>query len=177
MDLEVARILHLDRSSAGRKLRGAAGWKPNQIRDIAAAYGVTSSFLLDEKSDPKISRVEHFQPLTPLSIPVYQPPSGGAVSQQELARMNLPHDTKLILLDTDEFAPVIPQGYYAAISRETKPQQGDAIYVQYKQGGHGFGRLMMTSTRLTLLRTNKPPQVLQRAQVVIYRILGFLTKL
>lgn len=38
MDLRLAEILKIDRSTAGRKLRGAGGWKPNQIRDIAAAF-------------------------------------------------------------------------------------------------------------------------------------------
>jgi hypothetical protein len=178
MDLEVARILGISRSVAGRKLRGAGGWKPNQIRDIAAAYGVSSSALLDEKPDPNLSRIDiSVRPecLTPLSLPVYQE-NTGENTKAKAVTVDLPHDSATILLDTSDLAPEIPQGRYVIITREGKPRHGDPVYVQYKAGGHDFGTLLITASRLMLMKAGKPPVPLRRSDVVLYTIIGTVRK-
>jgi hypothetical protein len=179
MDLEVARILGITRSVAGRKLRGAAGWKSNQVRDIAAAYGVPSSILLDAKPNPNLLRIDkNVRPerLTPLSIPVYQESSGESIRTKAGGTLNLPRDSATIRVDTSDLAPAILQGQYAIISREEKPRHGDAVYVQRKGGGHDFGVLVLAASRLMLMKGNNAPVPIRRGDVTIYTIVGHLRK-
>ena len=173
MDLAIARILSVRPSTAGHKLTGRRQWKVNEVRELAAHYGVSAAALLDD-AESRTSAERAPEQAQTRSLPVRFGPDTAAPRGEGKPTVEVPSDAFVVKVDSDALEPHIHKGQWAVVSESAPVTSGGKVFVEWKDGRRGFRLAAFFGRKMILIEGLKPPEVVRKGTVKLHKVIGSL---